>query len=174
MFFLLSYRAQDALAAGAFNRVESQMQLLECDLDQRLTRLLASAARDKGSSFAEVARLSGLKKDTVRRTLSGERQPTLIEAVSILEALGQPGELTLLFMILIDEDFALERSGSEIARFLGELFRLTPVELVEMLGLDVDELRPRWAKGTAKLLARTLAHHVADLNRRGDAIGERS
>ena len=149
------------------------MQLLECDLDQRLTRLLASAAREKGRSYAEVARLSGLKKDTVRRTLTGERQSTLLEAVAILEALGQPGELALLFMILVDENFALERSGSEIARFLGELFRLTPVELVELLGSDVEELRPRWARGTAKLLARTLSQHVTDLVRRGDAIGER-
>jgi DNA-binding transcriptional ArsR family regulator len=149
------------------------MSFSECDLDQRLTRLLARTGRESGRSFAEIARISGLKKDTVRRTLSGERHATLLEANAILEAVDQPGELALLFMLLVDEDFTLDRSGSEISSFLGELFRLTPVELVEMLGQDVDQLRPRRAKGTAKLLARTLSQHVTDLVRRGDAIGER-
>ena len=47
------------------------------------------------------------------------------------------------------------------------------VEIAEQLGEDMSELRPRWAKGTAKMLARTLSQHIADLNRRGDAIGDR-
>ena len=171
--FLLSYRTTLALAAPVPIEARPLMSFSACDLDQRLIRLLDRAVRESGRSFAEIGRISGLKKDTVRRTVTGKRHPTLLEAIAILEAVGQSGELALLFMMLVDEDFALDRSGSEISGFLGELFRLTPVELVEMLGQDVDELRPRWAKGTAKLLARTLSQHVSDLVRRGDAIGER-
>ena len=76
-------------------------------------------------------------------------------------------------MLLVDGDFAVSRAGSDAARFLGELMRAVPVEIAEQLGEDMSELRPRWAKGTAKMLARTLSQHIADLNRRGDAIGDR-
>ena len=79
----------------------------------------------------------------------------------------------MLFMLLVDEDFALTHSGTSMAGFLGELFRRAPSALIEQLGENVHELRPRWANGTAKLLARTLAQHITDLSLRGDAIGER-
>lgn len=77
-------------------------------------------------------------------------------------------------MLLVDADFAVSRAGSDAARFIDELMQAVPTEIVELLGEDISELRPRWAKGTAKMLARTLSQHIADLNRRGDAIGERS
>lgn len=149
------------------------MDVTQSELNERLTRLLARAVDASGKTVADIARLSGLKYDTVRRTIAGKRHATMIEAVAILDAAGLPGEQALLFMLLIDDEFAATRAGSEAACFLKELFRLTPTELIERMGEDLDELRPRWANGTAKLLARTLSQHVADLNRRGDAIGER-
>lgn len=135
--------------------------------------VLALAVRESGRSTAQIARLAELKWDTVRRPLDGRRAATIPEVVAILEAAGYQGDETLRLMLLVDEDFALTRAGSNVGRFLGDLLQKVPAEIVEQLGDDVIELRPRWAIGTAKMLAKTLSQHVADLNRRGDAIRER-
>lgn len=149
------------------------MDVDQPNLHHRVARLLAMAVRESGLSTAQIARQAGLKWDTVRRTLDAKRAATVPEIVAILEAAGYQGDETLRLMLLVDGNFALTRAGSDAACFLGELLRIVPAEIVEQLGEDIDELRPRWAKGTAKMLARTLSHHIADLNRRGDAIGER-
>ncbi len=143
------------------------------DLHLRIARLLERAVSDSGKSQSEIARLAGIKRDTLHRSMSGRRLVPLVEVVRILDAAGLSGVQTLLFMLLTGEDFALTRSGTAAAEFLCELFRRAPTEILEQLGENAEELRPRWAHGTAKLLARTLAQHIADLNRRGDAIGER-
>lgn len=143
------------------------------ELQARIVRLLVRAVEASGKSTSEIARVAGMKRDSLRRSLTGRRDVTLGEALAILEASGLAGEQTLLFVLLVDEEFAFARSGSGVARFLGALFRQAPLEIVAQLGDNADELRPRWAIGTAKLLARTLTQHIADLNRRGDAIGDR-
>lgn len=142
-------------------------------LNDRITRLLAQAVEQCGKPVAEIARLSKLKRDTLRRSLAGDRTISIGETVAILEAAGLRGEQALVLMLIAGEDFALARSGGRLAEFLDELFRRMPLEICSELGADVDELRPRWAVGTARLLARTLMQHVSELNRRGDAIGER-
>jgi len=128
---------------------------------------------ESGKSISEIARLAGIKRDTLRRTLSGDRPIYLDEALLILEAADLAGEETLLLVMLVGEDFALARSGTGPARFLTELFKRAPLEILAQIGENVDDLRPRWANGTAKLLARTLTQHIADINRRGDSIAER-
>ena len=143
------------------------------DLPARVARLIERAVKESGKSHSEIARLAGIKRDSLRRSLSGGRPVTLHEVVMILEASDLAGEETLLLLLLVGEDFAFARSGTGPARFLGELFKRAPIEIVEQLGEDIDELRPRWANGTAKLLAKTLVQHIAELNLRGDAIGER-
>jgi antitoxin HigA-1 len=148
------------------------MQANQTNLHYRVASLLARAVEESGQSTAQIARKAGLKWDTVRRTLDRKRAATIPEIVAILGAAGFEGDETLKLMLLVDEDFALNRSGGDAARFLGELLEKVPVEIIAQLGDDVDELRPRWANGTAKMLARTLSQHVADLNRRGDAIGQ--
>ena len=142
-------------------------------LHLRIARLLTLAVRESGQSTAQIARKAELKWDTVRRTLDGKRAATIPEIVAILAAAGFPGDETLRLTLLLGEDFALDRVGSDVAKFLGEFLQQAPIEIVAQLGDDVDELRPRWANGTAKMLARTLSQHVAELNRRGDAIGDR-
>ena len=114
-----------------------------------------------------------MKRESLRRTLSGTRAATLHEALMILEATGNAGEKTLPLLMMVVQDFALAKAGTPSAGFLGELLRRAPCEIVEQFGENIDELRPRWANETAKLLARKLAQHVTDINRRGDAIGER-
>lgn len=148
------------------------MDTLQADLPVRVAHLLGRAAQLCGKTHAQIARCSGLKRDTIRRSLAGERPVSLTEVITILEATGLPGEQTLLFMLLAGEEFALESSGTGAAQFLGELFKRIPIEIFEQLGDDIVDLRPRWANGTAKLLARTLNQHIADLNRRGDLIGD--
>lgn len=143
------------------------------DLPARFARLIERAVKDSGKSYSETARLAGIKRDSLRRSLSGGRPVTLAKVVMILDASDFAGEETLLLLMLVGENFALARSGTGAAQFLGEFFKRAPLEIVAQLGENIDELRPRWANGTAKLLARTLAQHIADLNRRGDAIGER-
>ena len=143
------------------------------DLPARVARLIERAVKESGKSHSEIARIAGIKRDSLRRSLSGGRPVTLEEAVMILEASDLAGEETLLLLLLVGEDFALARSGTGPAQFLDELFKRAPLEIIEQLGENIDELRPRWANGTAKLLAKTLVQHIADLNRRGDAIGER-
>src|SRR5205814_2098498 len=107
------------------------------------------------------------------RSLIGERPLSLGDALLILEATGLAGEETLLLVMLVGEDFALARSGTGPAHFLSELFKRAPLEILTQIGENIDDLRPRWANGTAKLLARTLTQHIADINRRGDSIAER-
>ncbi len=143
------------------------------DLPTRVARLLARAVEESGKSQSEIARLAGLKRDSLRRSLNGERPVNLDEVLKILGASDLEGEETLLLLLLVGEEFALTQSGTSHAKFLGELCRRAPVEIVEQLGVSIEELRPRWANGTAKMLARTLTQHIADLNRRGDALGER-
>ncbi len=149
------------------------MQAEQTTLHCRVASLLTRAVKGSGQSTAQIARRSQLKWDTVRRTLDGKRAATIPEIVAILDAAGFQGDETLKLMLLIDEDFAVSRAGSDAARFLGELLEKVPAEIAAQLGEDIDELRPRWANGTAKMLARALSQHVADLTRRGDAIGER-
>jgi len=173
MFFFLSYRRRARITEDLAIRFEALVDPSCHDLHLRIARLLDRAVSDSGKSQSEVARLAGIKRDTLRRSLSGGRLVPMVEVVGILEASGLTGEQTLLFMLLAGEDFALARSGTAAAQFLGELFRRAPAEIFEQLGENAEELRPRWAHGMAKLLARTLTQHISDLNRRGDAIGER-
>lgn len=143
------------------------------DLQVRVARLLERAVGACGKSISEIARLSGMKRDSLRRSLAGDRPFTLNEVLAVLEAADHAGEETLLLMLLAGEDFALAQGGTAPARFLGDLFRRAPVEIIEQLGDNIEELRPRWASGTAKLLARTLHQHIIDLNNRGDSIADR-
>lgn len=143
------------------------------DLEARVTHLLERAVASCGKSHSEIARLSGMKRDSLRRTLTGERAFTLSEALGILDAADHAGEETLLLLLLAGEEFALHQCGTASARFFGELFKRAPTEIIAQLGDNIDELRPRWANGTAKLLARTLHQHIIDINSRGDSIAER-
>lgn len=151
----------------------SPMNPANLDLSARVVRLIERAVRDSGMPVAEVARESEMKRDSLRRTLAGKRIPTLSEVLRVLDACGLAAEDTLLLLILVGEEFALSQRGSATAHFLGELFKRAPAQIIDQLGELAGELRPRWANGTAKLLARTLEQHIMDLNRRGDAIAER-
>ena len=136
-----------------------------------MAKLLGQAVKESGQSLAEIARLARIKRDTLRRIINGTRAATILDATAILEAAGLAGEQSLILMLLTDPDVALLRSGTAAGAFMCELMRHLPHEIIEQLGDNLEDLRPRWALGTAKMFARILGQHVADLNRRGDAIG---
>jgi lambda repressor-like predicted transcriptional regulator len=92
------------------------------DLHQRVAHLLERAVAESGKSQAAIAREAGMKRDTLRRSLSGGRLVPLVEVVAILDASGLDGEQTVLFLLLGSEHFALNHCGSAAAQFLGELF----------------------------------------------------
>ncbi|WP_140420483.1 helix-turn-helix domain-containing protein [Novosphingobium sp. B 225] len=137
----------------------------------KVVGLLLRAVSASGRSLTEIARESHLKRDSLRRILAGSRSPTLADTVRVLQVCNLPAEATLLLSLLVDEEFAISQGNSNSARFFGELFKQAPTAIVNALGDDLEELRPRWAGGTAKLLARTLNQHVTDLARRGEVIG---
>ncbi len=172
LFFLLSYRGTSRVAGPHSLQNESIMNAETNAIPIKLARLLKSSVEGCGRSQSEIARRAGLKRDRLRRSMSGEREATLSEALAILQACGNPSARMLVFLLLTGEEFALTYARSGLGDFLDEFLRLVPLEIAESLASDSEELRPRWARGTAKLLARTLHHHVAELSRRGDAIGE--
>ena len=137
-----------------------------------IARLLDAAVRQSGKSHCEIARRTGMKRDSVRRSLLGERPVGLLEALQILDAAGQPANETLLLGLMGGVDLASEWLDCDATRFLGELFRQLPQDFTAQLGTELHEIRPRWALGAARLLTRTLGAHIAELAARDQAIGD--
>ena len=137
-----------------------------------IARLLDAAVRSSRQSHCEIARRTGMKRDSVRRSLSGERPVGLIEALKILRAANQPAEETLLLGLMGGGEVAAEWLNCDATRFLGELFRQLPQDFAAQLSEELHEIRPRWALGAARLLTRTLSAHIADLAARDQAIGD--
>ena len=137
-----------------------------------IARLLDAAVRTSRQSHCEIARRAGMKRDSVRRTLTGERPVGLIEALRILKAADQPAEETLLLALMGGAELAAEWLDCDATRFLGELFRQLPQDFAAQLSEELHEIRPRWALGAARLLTRTLGAHIAELAARDQAIGD--
>jgi hypothetical protein len=113
-----------------------------------------------------------LHKNSFLRTLRGTRDVTAGEAIRILDASGAPPRATLVLALAGSEELALSWMHSQAGRFLEELLARLPSALASELGDNLTEVKPRWATGTAKLVARLLADHVAEAARRDAAIGE--
>lgn len=137
-----------------------------------IARLLDAAVRLSGTSHCEIARRAGLKRDSLRRSMVGERPVGLVEALHILDATGQPASETLLPVLLGGVDLASDWLDCDANRSLGELFRQLPQVFTVQLREVLHEIRPRWALGAARLLTRTLGAHIAELAARDQAIGD--
>ncbi len=72
----------------------------------------------------------------------------------------------LTMFLLTNADQSSEWQGTQIGRFLEDLFTALPVALVCELGSRLQEVRPRWAKGTAHRIARLLSDHIEELERK--------
>ena len=134
-----------------------------------LASLLAATVSNSGKTRIEISRQTSIHKDALRRILTGERPATLAEASSILSACEVDPKLALALFILTDADLASEWIDTEVGTFLGAFLTALPVALTCELGSRLQEVRPRWARGTAQRLARLLSEHIDDLERR-DAL----
>src|SRR3546814_9076571 len=61
---------------------------------------------------------------------------------------------------------------TDIARFFEELICELPAALERVLGNQVHDVKPRWAKGTAHRVARLLADHIDELERTDALLGD--
>ncbi|MEL6878703.1 MAG: helix-turn-helix transcriptional regulator [Pseudomonadota bacterium] len=139
------------------------------ELHEGLSSLLAANVSNSGKTRIAISRQTSIHKDALRRILTGERAATLAEASRILDACGVDPKLALFLFILTDADQALHWTDTEIGDFLGKFVAALPIAMTCELGSRLQEVRPRWATGTARRLARLLSDHIDDLERR-DAL----
>ncbi len=148
------------------------MDLIERkDIDRRVVTVLDAAVRASGLSRREIARSSGLHKDALLRVLAGKRPVTTQEALDIFAAAGFEPRPALILALLGQEALGFEWATTNMAPFLDALIAALPNALSEALGEDIAEIRPRWGAGTARMIAKSLAEHVAELSRRETAFG---
>ncbi|KWV92523.1 hypothetical protein [Erythrobacter sp. AP23] len=146
------------------------MACREAFAEQKVRRdlaiLLMTAASGSGRTRKAIAQDAKIHRDALRRILSGERSASLAEASSILAACDFDPQLVLVIFILTDAQQSLEWAETNIGAFLGEFLTTLPVALVRELGSGLQEVRPRWAKGSAHRVARLLSDNIKDLERK--------
>lgn len=145
---------------------------LQQDAALQLARILTEAVNGSGKARRDIARASGLHKDAFLRALRGTRGVTPDEALQILDATGVPSKGVLILALTGSEDLALRWMHHDMAIFFEQLISRLPEALVSALGDNLSEVKPRWASGTAKLVARLLADHVAEASSRDAEISE--
>ena len=136
-----------------------------------LARLLTAAVDASGRAKCEVAADARLHKDALRRVLQGERSATVGETLRVLEASRVAPRAHLLLFLVCGEDQAIDWLQSDLAEFLEEFSAEFPQALQRSLGDNVGDVKSRWAKGTANRVARMLADHVAELERKDEFLG---
>lgn len=137
-----------------------------------LAHLLHTAVERSGRNRCEIAREADLHKDALRRTLCGERSPSLGEALRILASSGMAPHAHLLLFLGAGGDQATRWLQTDIAQFFEELICELPAVLERVLGNQVHDVKPRWAKGTAHRVARLLADHIDELERKDALLGD--
>lgn len=146
--------------------------LADQDAPLQLARILTEAVNGSGKARRDIARASGLHKDAFLRALRGTRGVTPDEALQILDATGVPSKGVLILALTGSEDLALRWMHQDMAIFFEQLISRLPEALNSALGDNLSEVKPRWASGTAKLVARLLADHVAEAASRDAEISE--
>ncbi|BBC73555.1 conserved hypothetical protein [Altererythrobacter sp. B11] len=134
-----------------------------------LARVLLAAFEASGRTRCDIAREAHIHRDALRRILSGERSASIGEALRLLSACGIPPHAHLLLFLGSSGDHATSWLQSDLALFFGEFIAELPSALERVLGNQVHDVKPRWAKGTAHRVARLLSDHIDELDRR-DAL----
>lgn len=130
--------------------------------NERLARTLAHAVDHAGKPRHRIAGEAGMHRETLLRVTRGERPIGLDEAASILSACGAFPRATLVLALTGQEELAREWMRSEMGAFLEGFLAVLPGDLDEALGERIGDLRPRWAIGTSRLVARMLAKHIEE------------
>ena len=136
-----------------------------------LARLLTAAVDASGRAKCDVAADARLHKDALRRVLRGERSATLGEALRILEASQAAPRAHLLLFLFCGEGQSIDWLQSDLAEFFEEFSAELPQAMHRSLGNNVGDVKSRWAKGTANRVARMIADHINDLDRKDQLLG---
>lgn len=146
--------------------------LAEKSVREDLARLLATAVEQSGRARCDIARETGIHKDALRRILAGSRSASLAEALRILQAAGAPPHAHMLLFLGAGGDQAVGWLNSDLARFFENLMCELPGALERVLGNQIHDVKSRWAKGIAHRVARLLADHLDELNRKDALLGD--
>jgi len=131
-----------------------------------LARVLRCAVAGAGKARHRIADEAGMHKDTLLSVIRGEGQITIDKAVRILKACGAPVRATLVLVLTGHEALAEQWMHQNIGGFLDEFLAALPAELNDTLGDRVGDVRPRWAVGTSRLVARLLSKHIDEFAER--------
>lgn len=135
-----------------------------------LAHLLVAAVEASGRARCEIATDANIHKDALRRILQAERSATLGEALRILEASRAAPRAHLLLFLVCGDGQAIDWLQSDLAKFFEEFSTEFPRALCRSLGESVGNVNPRWAKGTANRVARMLADHITELERKDQLL----
>lgn len=69
-------------------------------------------------------------------------------------------------------DHAIAWLQSDLAQFFEDFSGELPSALERVLGNQVHDVKPRWAKGTAHRVARLLSDHIDELERKDALLGD--
>jgi antitoxin HigA-1 len=127
-----------------------------------LARTLARAIEGSSKPRRTIARETGLHKDSLLGIVRGTRPVTTSEAVSLLTAAGVPPKGVLSLVLSGKEELASQWMHTDMGQFWDELIVTLP-DTLAALGDSIEEIRPRWAVGTARLVAKLLADHIREV-----------
>jgi hypothetical protein len=132
--------------------------------------ILEEAVRQSGRARQEISMRSAIHKDALRRILGGTRSPSLKEALAILDAAGSQASTSLILCLVGDHAHGREWMGEPVEEFIEAFLSELPVALERLLGNQIQEIRPRWAKGAAHRVARLISDHLEDIDRRDQHV----
>ena len=138
------------------------------NFDQTLVGILTEAIAHSNLSKREVARKSGVHKDALLSILNAKRPASVQEAMSIFDATGMEPRTAIVLALIGEDELNLQWAATEMHPFLAGLISALPRAL---LGEDIVEVKERWGAGTARMIAKALAGHIAELTRRETAFG---
>ena len=151
--------------------MRTMMMLTEETLRADLARLLVAAVEESGRPRGQIARDAHVHRDALRRILAGTRSASLGEAMRILAASGAKPQAQMLLFLVCGSDQAVSWLQSDLAEFFAEFSAEFPVALERILGNQITDVKPRWAKGTALRVARLLSDHIVELERKDAFLG---
>lgn len=132
-------------------------------IEDVLARTLARAIENSGRPKRDIASETGFHKDALLRVIRGTRSVTVDEALRLFVAAGVPARGTLFLALAGKEELAANWMNHEMGEFWDELVSSMPGTLNDALQDKFNEVRPRWAVGTSKLVARLVSEHIDDI-----------
>ena len=148
------------------------MLLAEQQVRADLAQLLLAAVDASGRARCDIARDAQIHRDALRRVLAGKRSCSLGEALRILAASGAAPHAHLLLFLVSTRDRAVAWLQSDLALFLEGFSGELPSALERVLGNQIHDVKPRWAKGAAHRVARLLSDHIDELERKDALLGD--